>query len=453
MEDLSMNYKMFLSFLGIAFCAVAFAGSPAAKKKIFPYEMKRFTMDNGLRVVAIPYDSPGIVAYYTVVRTGSRNEIEPGKSGFAHFFEHIMFRGTDKYSAEAYGKTLKALGADNNAFTDDDWTCYHTVLPAGGLEKIIDLESDRFKNLKYSEDAFKTEAGAILGEYNKSSSSPFQALFEKIGEAAFLKHTYGHTTIGYLKDIKNMPNEYPYSLDFHDRWYRPENCTVIVVGDFDYDRLSQWIKKYYADWKPKNYKQEIVKEDDQTAPRRLRIDWPSKTLPIIFMSYKSAAFSAENREYAALDILGTCLFGETSDLYKELVLDKQQVERLAFMNMDRRDPSLFHVYSRVKDEKNIEAVERTMDAAIEKAKTELLSDDRLKAIKSRMKYSFAMSLTNPDRVAVTIGNFVNLTGDPNAVNDLYDRYDEVSAQDVQAAAKKYLDKNRCTTAILKYVTQ
>ena len=166
------------------------AASPGPSGKVFSYPIRQTVLDNGLKIISIPFDSPGIISYYTVVRTGSRNEVEPGHSGFAHFFEHMMFRGTEKYSSEKYNDVLKSIGADNNAFTTDDYTAYHTLASSAALETIMDLESDRFMNLKYSEEAFKTEAGAILGEYNKNYSSPFMTIFEKLRDAAYERHTY-----------------------------------------------------------------------------------------------------------------------------------------------------------------------------------------------------------------------------------------------------------------------
>ena len=111
---------------------------------VFPFSVSVFELDNGLKVVNVEVDSPGIVAYYTIIRTGSRNEVEPGFSGYAHFFEHMMFRGTEKYPTEAYNAVIKQMGADSNAFTTDDWTAYHIVASSDALETIIDIESDRF---------------------------------------------------------------------------------------------------------------------------------------------------------------------------------------------------------------------------------------------------------------------------------------------------------------------
>src|SRR5688572_3734072 len=176
-----------------------FAATPA---RVFPYAYTKHTLPNGLTAIVIPMESPGLIAYYTVVRTGSRDEVEAGHSGFAHFFEHMMFRGTDKYSQDAYNDLLKRMGADSNAYTSDDQTVYHIVGPASQLATMMDMESDRFKNLKYTEDAFRTEALAVLGEYNKSASNPFLPMFEKLRDLAYQKHTYKHSSLGFLDDIK-----------------------------------------------------------------------------------------------------------------------------------------------------------------------------------------------------------------------------------------------------------
>src|SRR5690348_7629678 len=197
----------------LAALAAAVPAAPASTKA-FPFPIELHTLPNGLRVALIQYDSPGLVAYYTLMRVGSRNEVEKGRSGYAHFFEHMMFRGTKKHPAKDYNDTVTRLGLNTNAFTTEDMTVYHLYGPAKALPTIIEYEADRFQNLDYDEAAFRTEAGAILGEYIKSASNPEQKLYEKMMETAFTRHTYAHTVIGYLKDIENMPSGYQYSRDF-----------------------------------------------------------------------------------------------------------------------------------------------------------------------------------------------------------------------------------------------
>ncbi|HEV8538712.1 MAG TPA: pitrilysin family protein [Bacteroidota bacterium] len=441
--------KRFLQmlFTGLVLAAIAVAHGPN-ESKIFPYPINQFSLDNGLKIISVPFDSPGIVAYYTVVRTGSRNEIEPGKSGFAHFFEHMMFRGTEKYPKDEFNNLLKSIGADNNASTDDDVTVYHTAASASALETIMDMESDRFMNLKYTEEDFKTEAGAILGEYNKSSSMPFQTIEEKLREVAYQSHTYKHTTIGFLKDIMDMPNQYQYSLTFFDRWYRPENCVVVVVGDFKQENLVALAKKYYNGWKRGSYALNIPAEPPQTEPKHVDVPWKAKTLPIFTVAFHGPAFSDKEIDCAALDVLSQVVFSETSDLYRSLVVDKQLVEELDGNNDDRRDPFLFLILARIKDEKNIATVRDAIYAALEDAKTKPVSAERLESIKSHMKYGYAMGLVSPDRIAGSLSHFIQLTGDPESVNRVHALYDKVKAEDIMGVAKKYFTENNRTTLLL-----
>jgi zinc protease len=417
--------------------------------KVFPYPINQVTLDNGLKIVSVPFDSPGIIAYYTVVRTGSRNEVEPGKSGFAHFFEHMMFRGTDKYSKEKFNDLLQSIGADNNANTSDDRTVYHTLASAGALETIMDMESDRFMNLKYSEPDFRTEAGAILGEYNKNYSSPFMTIFEKMREAAYDQHTYKHTTMGFLKDIEDMPNQYQYSLEFFDRWYRPENCVVVVVGDFNQEKLVALAKKYYGPWKRGTYKLDVPAEPPQTQEKVINLPWKAKTLPVVAMGYHGPAFSDDSREMPAMDLLSQLLFSPTSDLFRKLVVEQQLVEFVQGSQGDSRDPGLFQVFTRVKDPKNIELVRAEIEKAIEDAKVTPIPEERLKAIKSYLKYQYVMGLDNPNSVANSVGHYIMLTGDPESVNRVYRLYDQITPEDIMGVAKKYMMNTNRTTVILK----
>lgn len=406
-------------------------------QKIFPFEIKEHALSNGLKVVVIPYNSPGVVAYYTVVRAGSRNEIEEGKTGFAHFFEHMMFRGTEKYSDVEYNRILKLLGADSNAWTSNDQTVYHIVASADALETIIDIESDRFRNLKYNIEQFKTEAGAILGEYNKSALNPFQILNEEMQKLAFKKHTYKHTTIGFLEDIKDMPNQYDYSLLFFDRYYRPEYCTIIVVGDVNYNNVVALIEKYYGGWKRGNFEPEIPVEPEQNEERIKEAKHPYKTLPYLYIGYKVPAFDAKCKDVAALNVIAELLFSQISELYQKLVLDEKLVDFISGEMPLDRDPSLFRIYTRIKDEKNIEKVKDEIYKAIDKLKFEQISPQKLSNVLSNMKYSFLHSLDNANAIASTMAYYVSVTGSPHSLDEFYQTLSSLTPADIQQAAKKY----------------
>ena len=209
------------------------APEDAVSSRIFdmPYLMR--DLDNGLRVIIVPTDYPDIVTLQTPVQTGSRNEVEAGKSGFAHFFEHMMFRGTEKYPSDVYSAIRKAAGASSNAYTTDDFTNYYVTFTKPDLEKMIEIEADRFQNLAYSESDFRTEALAVKGEYLKNYSNPLLKAYERIRALSFDVHPYSHTTMGFIEDIEAMPDQIEYSREFFDRWYRPEYTSIIIVGDVD----------------------------------------------------------------------------------------------------------------------------------------------------------------------------------------------------------------------------
>ena len=323
---------------------------------IFPFPVTTFQLENGLQVVGVEYDSPGVVAFYTVVRAGSRNEVEPGFSGYAHFFEHMMFRGTERYPTDAYNAVIKRIGADSNAFTTSDWTAYYIVASSDELETIVDLESDRFKNLRYSEEAFRTEAGAILGEYNLNFSNPVALLQETLNDLAYDAHPYKHTTIGLLDDDQDMPNNYDYSVQFYDRYYRPENSIVVVVGDFDQSALERFAEQYYADWERGDFVPQIPQEPTQTEERTTTISWSNPTLPFLMIGYHVPAFSDDAIDMPALDVFSQLLFSETSPLFRQLYLEEQLVDVIQGGALDSRDAPLFSIIARITDTARIHDV-------------------------------------------------------------------------------------------------
>jgi zinc protease len=437
-----------IAALALAAGLLAADNGGAMAADVFPFPVTTRVMDNGLKVVLVPFDSPGIVTYYTIVRAGSRNEVEPGKSGFAHFFEHMMFRGTDRFSGPEYSAVFRKLGSDANAYTSDDVTVYHCLFGRDGLEQVIDLESDRFMNLKYSESDFKQESKAVLGEYNKNYSNPENKLYEKVRDTAYTSHTYKHTTMGFLDDIKDMPNQYAYSLEFFRRYYTPSNCVVLVVGDIDVEKTWGLLQKYYGPWKVPAYEPSIPAEPAQTEPRKAHIDWQNPSLPYVAIAFKAPAFDAKTKDAAAVDILASLLFDENSPLYQELVIRDQKVDELYAYAPLRRDPGLFMVFARVKDAADLGMVRDRIYQTVEAAATTPVDAQRLKDVKSNIRYSFAMSLDTARSVAGHLTRFIGLAGDPSVINDMYRRYDEVSQKDLQSAAAAYLTRARSTEVTL-----
>jgi zinc protease len=415
-------------------------------KRVLPFPILQKKLANGLNVVTVPYNSPGIAAFYVVVRAGSREEVEAGKTGFAHFFEHMMFRGTDKYSKEAYDDVLKSLGAASNASTSQDRTLYFITGNASMLEKIFEIEGDRFQHLNYSEHDFKTEAGAVKGEYTKNNSDVTQQLYEKTLETAFDKHTYKHTTMGFFKDVVDMPNQYNYSITFYDRFYRPEYATIIVVGDVKQVDVNKFAEKYFGNWKRGSYQPAIETEPQQTATRYVHIKQANYP-PLVRLNYKGPSFS-NTKDLAALSLLNMIAFAESGDLYQKLVVKEQKVRTLGgFANLSR-DPNLVTMNASLRSAADLQYVKDELVKALDAAKTIPVDTKKLADSKSRIRYSIAMAMDNPDAIANTIAQAVWLSGDPEALNKYYAVFDTVTAQDIMNAAQKYFTPATLTIATI-----
>ena len=439
-----------MNILGSMLLMTMMVGVPqeGAEGKVFPYLIDVRDFDNGLRLVGVQFDSPGLAAYYTVVRVGARQEVDEGKSGFAHFFEHMMFRGTEAFPAEEYNDVLRAIGADSNAYTTSDRTVYHILASSRSLPRTIEIEADRFRRLKYEKAEFQKEAGAVLGEYNKSAANPFMGLFEKLQDTAYDVHPYQHMVIGFLKDIEAMPTLYDYSLEFFDHFYRPEYVTLLVVGDYDWAELQKDVEEKYGDWKRGGYVADIPEEPQQNKPREATVSWPAPTLPILAIAYRAPAFSTDRIDMPGLDVLSQVHFGSTSPISQELVIEKQWVDFISAGATDQADPPLFTLLTRVREPDKLEEVRAKLLAEVERISEELADSDKLEATKSHMKYQFLMGLDTADSVANTMAHYLSLTNDPETVNRVYELYDAVTAEDVRRLAKKYLRPENRTIVTL-----
>ncbi|HEV2862820.1 MAG TPA: pitrilysin family protein [Pyrinomonadaceae bacterium] len=418
------------------------------QRKIFPYKYTIDDLPNGLRLVTVPTDYPNLVALYIVVSAGSRNEVEAGKSGFAHFFEHMMFRGSENFTPEQREEIFKRAGAETNAYTTDDRTVYHATFSKEDLDQIMRAEADRFLRLKYTPAQFKTEAKAVKGEYDKNSANPFYKISEVMRETAFKRHTYSHTTMGYLKDIEDMPNQFDYSQQFFQRFYRPEYTTIVLVGDVTRDGALEMTKKYWSDWKRGDYRADIPDEPEQKESRTAQIEWPSPTLPHVAVAFHAPRYSDDERDFAALNLFQQIAFGENSDIYQRLVLKEQKVDVFEPDFSMQADPELFAVYARVKDPADVSYVRDLILKHFERYKTELVPQDKLDATRSRMRYGFAMRMNSNSAIAGAIAPYVAIKRTPETLNTLFETYQRVTPEDIREAARKYFREEARTIVTL-----
>lgn len=426
--------------ISVAALLVSAAGATAQARparEILPFKATETTLSNGLKIIVVPTGFPNIVSLQIPVQTGSRNEVEPGKSGFAHFFEHILSKGSKDMNNDRANKILTEAGARENAYTTDDYTNYYITFAKEDLETMLKLQAERFQRLEYSEAEFKTEARAVLGEYNKNASNPREKLREVIRDNAFSTHTYKHTTMGFIRDIEDMPNQYGYSKVFFDRWYRPERATIIVAGDVDPKKVVPLVEKYWGQWERGSFSVDIPAEPAVSGPKYVHVDWPSPTSPYLSVSFRNAAFSETNNENAALDMVATLYFGPTSELYKQLVQREQKVDFIVASNASNADPELFTILARVKKTEDATYVRDAILATVARARSDLVSVRLLEDAKSNLRYSFVRRLDNTDEIASTLARFVRYSRAYNTVNRAYALYDGVTTADLRTVARKY----------------
>ena len=403
--------------------------------KLLTFPISEHTLANDLRVIVVATGLPDVVSVQIPVQAGSRNEVEPGKTGFAHFFEHMMFRGTEAYPPARYQEVLTRAGARSNAYTTDDYTNYHATFSRDDLARVLEIEGDRFQRLRYPEEDFKTEARAVLGEYNKNSADPTEKLFEVMRDHAYTTHTYRHTTMGFLRDIEDMPNQFDYSRLFFDRWYRPEYTTILVAGDVTASDVLPLVERYWGAWPRGSYRADVPRDPAPSGPVYAHVPWDTPTLPWVTTAFRAPAFDATSRAFAATDLMVDLWFGRTSALYRRLVDDEQVVDTLFAYNPGNVDPGLIIIAARVKQQSDTVPVRDAILDTVRSAREMQVTAKRVADAKAHQRYSFVRELDDTETIAATLARFVHYARTTQTLEDLFATYSLVTPRDVREAAR------------------
>jgi zinc protease len=442
-----------VSVLAPASLTAAAPTRPAAAPRdgapsLLPFRAAERTLQNGLRVIVVPTGFPDLVSVQIAVQTGSRNEVEPGKSGFAHFFEHMMFRGTKAYPPAAYQAIVTRIGARQNAYTSDDLTNYHLTFAKEDLDRVLALEADRFMNLDYAVEEFKTESRAVLGEYNKNASNPLVKLDEVQRDAAFRVHTYKHTTMGFLADIEEMPNQFEYSKLFYARWYRPEHAAVIVAGDVAPEKVFPLVERHFGRWKRGTHRVEIPREPPPQGPVYAHVPWQTRTLPWVTVAFHGPAFSATAKDWAAVDLLFDVHFGETSDLYRRLVVEDQLVDALFTDTGPNVDPGLHTVYARLKRPEDAVRVRDEILKAFAKARAAPPDPRQLADNVAHARNAFLRRLDSTVGIAGAVARFAVFVRSARTLDGLFQTAAALTPADLHAAARTWFTDARLVVTTL-----
>jgi zinc protease len=399
------------------------------------------TLANGMRVLAAPDSSSPTVAIQVWYHVGSKDD-PPHRSGFAHLFEHIMFKSTKNMKSEMMDRLTEDVGGFNNAFTNDDVTVYFEVVPSNYLETLIWAEADRLSGLNVDDANFKSERDVVKEEYRQGVLAPPYGRFEYLmQEKSFLEHPYKRPTIGSIEDLDAA------SLkdvqEFHSTYYRPDNATLVVVGDFDPKQLDAWIDKYLAPIaKPSRPLPRVqVKEPPRKSEIRLT-EHGSNDLPAVGFTYLTPRQADADQD--ALRVVDVILSGgESSRLYHSLVYTQQLAAEVNSSAETREDASLFVLTAVLSEGKKVEDVEKAMLAEIKKLQDTQVSAAELDKAKNQIITNQLRQRETSNGKALALGEAAVLLGDAARVNTDLERLQAVTAADIQRVMKKYFaDTNR-----------
>ena len=416
--------------------------------KVFSQNYVFKELENGLRVLIVKTDYPDLVSVQIPVSVGARDEDEKGRTGFAHFFEHMMFKGSKKYPQAVYADLFKNAGVDNGAYTTNDYTNYHLDFSKDHLDKVLEIQADHFQNLSYTEAQFKTEALTVKGEYLKNNASPIRKLLAAVRKEAFDTHTYKHTTMGFFEDVEAMPEQSAYGEKFFQQFYKPEYVSLVIVGDVEPTATMAMVEKHWGNWQKGDFVNNIAPEPKQLAPKYVHEKFEGLPGHWLLVSYKGADWQPKKKDRAALDLISELYFSNNSALYQELVVDKQLASQMFNYNPETKDAGLRHVFIKVNEEKDLAIVRDAINQTYATARTELVSAEKLDNLKSNLKYSFVNSLDSSESIASTLASYMHFDRDPETINHLYNSFDNISADDIKRIANKYfIDENRTTVTL------
>lgn len=418
--------------------------SDIGKQIRFPVE--KYKLPNGLTVLLHEDHNAPIISYQTWFRVGSKNE-EPGFTGIAHLFEHMMFKGAKRYSGSQFDTVLQMNGGVNNAFTSYDYTGYYENLPSSKLELVMDIESDRMESLAITPENLKSEREVVKEERRmRVDNNPSGILRENLYGTAFKVHPYHWPLIGYMQDIDSITLEK--ANEFYKMNYAPNNAIVVIAGDFDSSQAKSLIEKYYGSIKSQTITQRPRSpEPDQKGIRSATIERDVQATQVAVAFHTPRA--GDDESYA-LDLLANILgYGQSSRLHQRLVYKDQSALSVSALNYTLQDSGLFQVYLTLKPGVGTNKVQRALYGELWRPRNLLIHENELKKAKNQVMKGYVDSLKTIHGRAEALALNEVLFGDYERLFTDLEHYNKVTAEQIRAVAKKYLAPEKSTIVYLK----
>jgi len=428
--------------LAVALTLLFVVAAPATPATLPPTPVRVLVLSNGLHVLLAEKHEAPVVSVQVWYHVGSKDEI-PGKTGFAHLFEHLMFQGTKNLGPEQFSDYIVRAGGLDNAYTTEDATVFWETIPSNQLPVALWLEADRMRNLDITEKAFTTEREVVKEERrSRFDNQPYGTVIETLYGLAYTVHPYRHTPIGSMEDLDRA--SVSDIRAFYDTYYVPSNATLVIVGDFDSREVEALVRKYFAPLASSNpaLSRKIPPEPPQAAKRLLKLS-QNVALPAFVTGYHMPADGTPDAYplRLAAHILSE---GESSRIYRRLIYEKQIALQAQSAGNFTEDPNLFFVFAIMNSGHTPAEGEGEVQAELERLRTELVSPEELTKAKNQILRDFVVSRQGVQSLGEELGYAAVILKDPDLLDRELDRFLAVTPEDIQRVARRYFVPENAT---------
>ncbi len=415
-----------------------------------PLQFQHETLPNGLEIYSVGDHSSPTVSVQVWYHVGSKDD-PPGRSGFAHLFEHMMFKGNDRLTADAFDDLTENIGGENNAYTAGDVTVYHEVVPSNYLNPILWAEAERMSSLALNEANFKSERDVVKEEYRQRIlANPYGQFFLDSIINSYATHPYKRPGIGNIAELD--ASKLSEVKAFHSTFYRPDNATLVVVGDFKPDELRDWARKYFGAVKRPAAKIPRVTAKEATRKEDKRVVEYSAKVPLPAIAITYLAPSVRSEDAPALQLAGEILSGgESSRLYKSLVYEQQIVQQASFGADLNEDLGLLTLRMILASGKSPAEAEKALNLEIDKVLQDGVAPEELAKAKNRFLTGKLLERETNNGKASALGEAAVVYGDPNRVNTDLAKLQAVTAAQIKEVLNRYLTEKK--KVVIEYLPE
>ena len=430
----------------IALTSFALAGFTVSAQEV---TFEEYDLDNGMHVILHQDNSAPVVTTSVMYHVGAKDE-NPERTGFAHFFEHLLFEGTKNIPRGEWFNIVSSNGGSNNANTTDDRTYYYEVFPSNNVELGLWMESERLLHPVINQIGVDTQNEVVKEEKRlRVDNSPYGRFLENVKLHMFKKHPYRWTTIGKMEHLDAATlDEF---IAFNKKFYVPNNAVLVVAGDIDVPSVKKMIQDYFGSIpRGADITRSFDKEDPITETIKAKAYDPNIQIPAIMAAYRTPSF--KDRDSYVLNMISTYLSsGKTSKLYKKIVDDKKMALQVGAINLSQEDYGTYILFGLPLGDVKLDDLVTEIDEEVTKLQTELISEKDYQKLQNKFENQFVNSNSSISGIANSLARYYMLYGDTNLINNEINIYRSITREEIQAVAKKYLNPNQ--RLILEYLPE